>query len=106
MECREYRKLIQPFLKNSLDERKTKELLKHIDECPACYEEMRTEYLVVEGLKRLESGQNFDLNTEFDLMLEETGRSNRRIFMANYLVAGVFTAMLLFTLFVLIVGVF
>ena len=69
MECREYRKEYRAFLEDTLKERETEKLLKHLGACLACMEELRIQYLLIEGMKRLESGGTFDINSDFKRML-------------------------------------
>ena len=98
--------MIQPFLKDELEDRKTRKLLKHIYECKQCHDEMRTEYLMYEGLKRLETGENFDLNREFEDKLIEAEEENQNIFISRIVTNTICAGMLLFTLFVLLIGTF
>jgi len=69
MECRDYQKEYRDFLEDTLDERKTERLLKHLSSCSACTEELRTWYLLTEGMRRLESGGTFDITSDFERML-------------------------------------
>ena len=69
--CRDYRAIITPFLKGETGYEKNGELLSHIETCETCYDELRTTYMVMEGLKRLESGQKFNLGDDFGKMLSE-----------------------------------
>ena len=69
MECRDYRKEYRDFLEDTLAERETEKLLKHLAGCNACMEELRIQYLLIEGMKRLESGGTFDINSDFERML-------------------------------------
>lgn len=65
MDCREYRTNIRAFIKDELDAKKTIRLIRHIDTCAECKEELKIQFLVFEGLKRLENGGTFDLNKDF-----------------------------------------
>ena len=105
MDCREYMSYIQPFLKEELDIKKTKQLLRHIDECDTCRDEMRTQYLVVEGLRRLETGESFDLSREFEEKLEESSAHNRNVFLSKNIVTCLEVMLVGFTALILIMGV-
>ena len=91
--CRDYRAMITPFLRGETGYEKNGELLSHIEQCEACYDELRTTYMVMEGLKRLESGQGFNLGDDFGQMLDEAKsdyeniRSARSIFGATVICA-------------------
>ena len=60
MDCKEFNGLIQDFLNDRLDEMKLSEFLSHIEECEVCRDELRIQYLIYEGLARLEEGATFD----------------------------------------------
>ena len=69
MECKEFTGLIQDFLNDRLEETKLSEFLDHIDECENCADELRIQYLIYEGLERLETGATFDVDKDLsDLM--------------------------------------
>ena len=69
MDCKEFNGLIQDFLHDRLDEIKLTEFLEHIDECENCRDELRIQYMIYEGLERLETGATFDVDKDLsDLM--------------------------------------
>ena len=70
MECSKCCGYIQPFLNNELDYKDKRIVLKHISKCEKCKKELRTCFLVVEGMKRLESGNDFNLISDFEIMYE------------------------------------
>lgn len=78
MECVEIQHKIAAFLKNELDERDTEDFVEHIRRCDSCMEELAIQYLVTEGMRRLEDGSTFDLNRELKEKLEYTLRRIRR----------------------------
>ena len=57
MDCKEFNSLILDFLHDRLDEMKLSEFLSHIEECEDCRDELRIQYLIYEGLERLEAGR-------------------------------------------------
>lgn len=69
MECRDFRKMILPFFKEELDEKMVKKVLNHMETCQECREEMKIQYLVWEGRRRLSQGGNFDLQADYKKML-------------------------------------
>lgn len=105
MDCKECKGYIHPFLKNELNDRKCRILLKHISECPLCKEDMRSEYLVIEGLRRLESGSDFNLRKDYEQMLRTETEKNDAIHNTRLLVKMAVGFMLLLPFVVLIVGV-
>ena len=46
-------------------------------ECPGCKEELVIQFLVTEGMQRLEDGDAFDLQRELELRLAEAKRKVR-----------------------------
>ncbi len=62
--CKQTEKQIPAFLEDRMDRRQERLFLEHIDGCPSCKEELSIQFLVTTGLKRLENGDNFDLNRE------------------------------------------
>ena len=80
-------------------------LLRHISECPSCKEDMRSEYLVIEGLRRLESGSDFNLRKDFERMLKAETEKNEAIHNTRLLVNMAVGFMLLLPFVVLIIGV-
>ena len=64
MDCKEFNGLIQDFLNDRLDEMKLSEFLSHIEECEDCRDELRIQYLIYEGLARLEEGATFDVDKD------------------------------------------
>lgn len=72
MECREFERLIPGFLKRKLDYPTLKRFYEHRESCEECREELAIQFLVAEGIQRLEDGNAFDLQSELGQRLEET----------------------------------
>ena len=70
MDCKEFNSLIQDFLHDRLNEMKLSEFLSHIEECEDCRDELRIQYLIYEGLERLEAGATFDVDRDLADFLE------------------------------------
>lgn len=64
MDCKEAEKKIPSFLDDELDGQELAELVEHIEKCPECMEELSIQFLVTEGMERLEQGNNFNLQDE------------------------------------------
>lgn len=64
MECKQAEKIISQFLADELTIDELREFMEHIEKCEECREELTIEFLVHEGLSRLESGNVFDLQKE------------------------------------------
>lgn len=74
MDCKETDRLIPAFLKNELKGRELKAFMEHIAGCSGCKEELSIQFLVSEGMARLEDGNTFDLQAELDRCLEDANR--------------------------------
>lgn len=72
MECREFEKLVPDFIEKKLDYQTLKRFREHYDTCEECKEELAIQFLVTEGLNRLEEGSAFDLQHELNRQLEDT----------------------------------
>lgn len=70
LNCKEADKLIPYFLKNELNNHDLKRFVEHIAGCPDCKEELSIQFLVEEGMNRLEEGGSFDLQSELNKRLE------------------------------------
>lgn len=70
MNCKETEKKIPSFLQDELDGAKLEEFIEHVENCPECKEELSIQFLVTEGLERLEGGNNFNLQEELLMKLE------------------------------------
>lgn len=71
MNCKEAEKKIPSFLQDDLDGSKLEEFMEHVESCPECKEELSIQLLVTEGLEQLEEGNNFNLQEELLMKLEE-----------------------------------
>lgn len=70
MNCKETEKEIPSFLHGELDGSRLEEFIDHVESCPECKEELSIQFLVAEGLERLEKGNNFNLQEELLMKLE------------------------------------
>ena len=71
MECKEFTSLIHDFIHDRLDEIKLSECLEHVQECDDCRDELRIQYLIYEGLERLEAGDTFDVDKDLAHLMEQ-----------------------------------
>lgn len=86
MKCKATEKLIPLFLNDELDTDDLREFVEHIDKCELCREELTIQFLVQEGLARLESGNVFDLQRELKMHMESAEhtlkmRENMKLFL-------------------------
>lgn len=71
MTCKDVEKMIPLFLRDDLDTEDLREFMEHMDKCDECKEELSIQFLVLEGMARLESGNVFDLQNELKHRMEE-----------------------------------
>lgn len=88
MDCKETDRLIPAFLKNELSGRELKGFMEHISGCDECREELSIQFLILEGMARLENGNTFDLQAELDRRLEDAARRMRLRKGLHFLVYG------------------
>ena len=74
MNCKEFEKNIPDFISGKLDFLTLQELGEHMEKCPGCKEELVIQFLVTEGMQRLEDGDAFDLQKELEVRLLEAKR--------------------------------
>ncbi len=74
MNCKEFEKNIPDFISGKLDFITMQEFGARMKECPSCKEELVIQFLVTEGMQRLEDGDAFDLQRELDVRLSEAKR--------------------------------
>lgn len=70
MDCKEAEKKIPSFLLDELEGRELAEFVEHIEGCVDCKEELSIQFLVAEGMERLEAGDNFNLQKALTTKLD------------------------------------
>ncbi len=84
MKCKDAENMIPLFLEDDLDTEDLREFMEHINKCEECKEELTIQFLVLEGLARLEAGNVFDLKSELELRMEEAVHAlGDRMFLEN-----------------------
>lgn len=69
MNCKEFETLVPEFINKKMDYGRTKMFMEHFKVCNQCKEELNIQFLVNEGLMRLEDGEAFDLQKEIHDLL-------------------------------------
>lgn len=77
MDCKSFERMIPDFIAQRMDYPTLKNFLGHMEKCGDCREELEIQFLVSEGIQRLEDGSAFDLQTELEQRLEEAVQSIR-----------------------------
>ena len=78
MTCKEFESLIPGYVAKKLDYLTLKDFYDHMQSCADCKEEMTINFLVSDGLQKLENGDAFDLHKEWEKRVGETGRKLKR----------------------------
>ena len=71
LDCKDYEKLIPDFLANKLDSEDAEKFIEHIEQCQECMEEVSIQFLISEGMNRLEQGNTVELSKELSALIEE-----------------------------------
>lgn len=90
-ECKDIESLIPGYLEGRLEVGDARRLLAHLKACPDCRDEMEINFLLEEGIRRVESGETLNLDSELDKKLhatEETLLLLDRIRSGIYIVEG------------------
>ena len=77
MECKEFERLIPDFIEDKLDYPTLKQFYEHMNVCAECKEELVIQFLVTEGIQRLEDGNAFDLQKELNTRMEDARKKIR-----------------------------
>ncbi len=64
MNCKDFEQMIPLYFHNELSEKGLKEFTKHLVSCDICKEELTIQYLITEGMHRLEDGSTLDVEKE------------------------------------------
>lgn len=87
MDCKEFEIMIPDFINRKLDYLALKRFSEHMSRCKSCKEELTIQFLVTEGIQRLEEGNAFDLQAELNQRMEETRKKIR--FHSSFLHFGI-----------------
>ena len=83
MDCKEVQKNITAFLDEELDGKSAEHFLNHVEQCRECREELSIQYLVREGMVRLEEGGSFDLGKDLKTLISDSYKKIRTQRIAN-----------------------
>ena len=71
LDCKDYEKLIPDFLADKLDSETAENFIAHVETCQECMEEVSIQFLITEGMNRLEEGNTFELAKELGVLIED-----------------------------------
>lgn len=104
MGCNEFINLIPKFLSDELMGKEAAAFFAHMNECAECKEELQIQYLVKEGIARLEDGTNYNLKGELAKKVDEYKRDlhhRKQAEIILYIMEGLAVALVIF-MFVLL----
>ena len=81
MNCKEVEKNIPKFINRESSPKEEAMIMEHILHCPECKEELTIQFLLKEGINRLENGESFDLNQELEKRLKEHNKPKKKRFL-------------------------
>ncbi len=96
MTCKDFEKQIPAFLERKMDFLTLKQFCEHMETCSECHEELVIQFLVTEGMLRLEEGNAFDLQAELENRLSEARSRVKFHSVFLYLGAGLKTLVIAF----------
>lgn len=102
MDCKEFERQIPDFISNKMDFMTLNQFKKHMQHCDSCKEELVIQFLVTEGMQRLEEGDSFDLQNELDERLEEAQRKMNFHNMFMYIGAVLEILVIIIIIFIII----
>ena len=92
MDCKETQRCIALFLKDELDNETALSFAEHVYACQECMEELTIEYLLLEGINRLENADDIDVKSELE---EKLNRIITRKRIYGRIKAGLFLVILM-----------
>lgn len=106
MDCKKTQKSIQDFIEDRLEGKELEIFLQHVETCENCREELSIQYLITEGMQRLEKGSTFDLQKELEQKIEgakkKIGVRRRAIWFMYVMETLAILAVVLMTILVII----
>lgn len=102
MDCKDSRRSIGKFLRNEMDDNTACEFVEHIHCCNECMEELTIEYLLLEGINRLENADDIDVKSELEEKLNNILKQRK---IREQLKAGLFLVVAVFACLLLLGGI-
>ncbi len=104
MDCIEFNGKINAYLKDELTDEELNEFLLHLRSCPKCNEELEINYIVNEGVERLDRNKaDYNLSAAYEKAKEDSRRyiaGRKGMIRFSYIVGTVMFWMMLVTTFV------
>ena len=107
MKCEEALQKITPYIENRLQPRELEAFIEHIKQCPSCYDELETYFIVHEVTHQLDDDSS-DSVLDFKKLLEQDIRKSRRYIRkkkVSWLMFGVSICLLIATIAAILIFV-
>lgn len=72
MNCKDFEQMVPLYFHNELRGKELKAFIKHLVSCDICKEELTIQYLITEGMHRLEDGNTLDVEKELTEKLAQS----------------------------------
>ena len=96
LNCRTAEMLFPQFIDNTLSDEETEAFLEHIRVCPRCRSELETEFMIVEGVRLLDTdSEDFDLRGTMTQAVRRAYQHMRGVRVRTIAAASVNTLVLL-----------
>lgn len=114
MKCRDYELQVQDFLNNTLEESEKEAFIRHVRECPRCYDELEIYFSIYRGIGLTDTeqlvkdsdfeldGTTDDLDNMLEQMLQEIENKKFNTKMLNIFVITIFVVIFLLGLFLVL----
>ena len=79
MDCRTAESLVNSYIKRTMTIDELEQFLKHVENCPSCYDELETYYTVYFAMQRLDSDRNEETFDIKKMLKDDIRRRHHRI---------------------------
>ena len=78
MDCERAEKLIQPYVQDKMPENEMEDFIHHVRNCPACYDELETYFIIRQAARYLDDDEKQSYNLK-GLLAQDMREKERRI---------------------------
>lgn len=78
MECREAESLVQQYIDDKLSPKKLEAFISHVNQCPACYEELEIHYIIHHAVKYLDEDRHDSYNMK-EMLTKDLQKKKRQL---------------------------
>ncbi len=100
MDCERAEKLIQPYVQDKMPENEMEDFIHHVRNCPACYDELETYFIIRQAARYLDDDEKQSYNLK-GLLAQDLREKERRIQRKKR--RNIFFSVLIFVLTILLI---